>query len=208
MPKLSPARQNQRRDHILDAAERCFVRAGFHATTIQDICREAGVSAGGAYLYFKSKEELIAGLIERDRARIVRDFAELAHAPDLLTALNAMLRHILFEEPESRRRMMLEVAAESLRNPAITPACAAVDRQILTIFRDALAAHAAAGRITPQHDLDIIAELLLALGEGIIHRATLDKGFDPERALPAFNEAIRQLIGAPQIAARPTLRSA
>ena len=37
------------RARILDAAERCFARAGFHRTTMQDICKEAKVSAGAIF---------------------------------------------------------------------------------------------------------------------------------------------------------------
>ena len=43
MPKLKPSTQAARREHILDAAERCFARSGFHRTTMQDICREANI---------------------------------------------------------------------------------------------------------------------------------------------------------------------
>ena len=39
---------------------------------MHDICREAGVSPGALYVYFDSKEALIAGICERDRA----EFAE------------------------------------------------------------------------------------------------------------------------------------
>ena len=68
MPKLKPDVQRARSEHILDAAERCFVRAGFHRTSVHDICKEAGVSPGALYVYFDSKEALIAGISERDRA--------------------------------------------------------------------------------------------------------------------------------------------
>ncbi|MGL5733946.1 MAG: TetR/AcrR family transcriptional regulator [Beijerinckiaceae bacterium] len=209
MPKISPQRQTQRRDQILDAAERCFGRAGFHPTTMAEICREAGVSAGGAYLYFKSKEELIAGIIERDRTRMASDFAALATAPDLIAALEALTRQFLFHEPEHRRRMMMEINVESLRNPAIQPACLAADRDVLRIFRDALAAQVAAGRIRPRHDIDVLAEVLMVMGEGLFTRATIDKQFDPERALPVFLETVALLIGATPIpsASRPRLRS-
>ena len=67
MPKLKPEVQHARREHILDAAEQCFARAGFHRTTMHDICKEAGVSPGALYVYFDSKEALIAGISERDR---------------------------------------------------------------------------------------------------------------------------------------------
>jgi TetR/AcrR family transcriptional regulator, repressor for uid operon len=52
------ANQNgvDRRTRILDAAETCFVRSGFHRTTMQDVAAEAGMSAGNLYRYFPSKE--------------------------------------------------------------------------------------------------------------------------------------------------------
>ena len=49
MPKLAPKTQQARREHILDAAERCFVNKGFHPATMDGICREAGVSPGALY---------------------------------------------------------------------------------------------------------------------------------------------------------------
>jgi len=55
MPKLKPEVQTARREHILDAAETCFARAGFHRTTMHDICKEASVSPGALYVYFDSK---------------------------------------------------------------------------------------------------------------------------------------------------------
>ena len=58
-----------RREHILDAAEACFTRNGFHRTTMQDLAREAAMSPGNFYRYFESKEALVLGLVERERER-------------------------------------------------------------------------------------------------------------------------------------------
>ena len=80
MPKLKPDTQRARREHILDAALTCFARGGFHATTMQAICREAGVSPGALYVYFDSKEALIAGLCERDRAEFAEPHGQVAVA--------------------------------------------------------------------------------------------------------------------------------
>ena len=71
-----PWRPYQQR--ILDAAECCFTRAGFHRTTMQDICKEALISPGALYVYFASKEDLIAGIAERDRAEFAERFGEFA----------------------------------------------------------------------------------------------------------------------------------
>nr|WP_179444024.1 TetR/AcrR family transcriptional regulator [Naumannella cuiyingiana] len=61
------------RDRILDAAGRILVRDGGDAVTIAAVAREAGVSKGGLFYHFASKELLIDGLI----ARYVATFDEL-----------------------------------------------------------------------------------------------------------------------------------
>jgi len=58
----------ERRQLILEAAERAFVRNGFHATTMQGIADEVAMSAGNLYRYFPSKETIVEGLCERDQA--------------------------------------------------------------------------------------------------------------------------------------------
>ena len=67
-----------RRAAILDAFERCIVRAGFHRTTMQDVAKEASMSAGNLYRYFDSKDALVSGLCERDRERFGADFQHVA----------------------------------------------------------------------------------------------------------------------------------
>ena len=69
---INVQRQSDRRDEILAAAQRCFVRSGFHQTSMQEICAEAGMSPGNLYRYFPSKESLIAGIAERDRAEVAQ----------------------------------------------------------------------------------------------------------------------------------------
>ena len=58
MPKISPALGQQRRDQILAAALACFARQGYHATSMDDVVRESGLSVGAIYTYFSSKEDL------------------------------------------------------------------------------------------------------------------------------------------------------
>jgi AcrR family transcriptional regulator len=53
----------QRRREILDAARREFFERGFHAPTVDDVAARAEVSKGTIYLYFKSKEEILAHLL-------------------------------------------------------------------------------------------------------------------------------------------------
>ena len=55
--------KEQRRQDILDAAEKIFFRKGFQDTTVDDIAEQAELSKGTVYLYFKSKEELASAIV-------------------------------------------------------------------------------------------------------------------------------------------------
>ena len=56
--------RHSRRNQILDAAQRCFKKQGFHKTTLRDIAQEFGMSAGHIYNYFSNKEAIIEALVE------------------------------------------------------------------------------------------------------------------------------------------------
>ncbi len=81
MPKISPARKEERRQQILHAAIACFAKRGFHETTIQDICAEAGLSTGAVYSYYRSKDAIIAALAEQGRRVSVERSKNSADVP-------------------------------------------------------------------------------------------------------------------------------
>jgi len=68
MPVLAPEQKEERRSNIIQAAWRCAGGKGFRELTIDEICEEAGVSKGGFYGYFGSKEELLVALLEDEAA--------------------------------------------------------------------------------------------------------------------------------------------
>jgi AcrR family transcriptional regulator len=59
MPKISDDRRTDRRRQIIDAAQRCFMRNGFEATSMADIIAESGLSAGSLYVHFENKVDII-----------------------------------------------------------------------------------------------------------------------------------------------------
>jgi AcrR family transcriptional regulator len=66
MPKISASAKraliDERKKQILEAATRVFAAKGFEGATISDIAREAGVSEGSIYNYFKNKNDLLVSL--------------------------------------------------------------------------------------------------------------------------------------------------
>ena len=62
--KAGKHQRHSRRNQILDAAQRCFKKQGFHKTTLRDIAQEFGMSAGHIYNYFSNKEAIFEALVE------------------------------------------------------------------------------------------------------------------------------------------------
>ena len=58
-------KHDERRNEILDAAEKLFAGKGYIKTTINDILQEVGIAKGTFYYYFKSKEEVMDAVAER-----------------------------------------------------------------------------------------------------------------------------------------------
>src|SRR4051795_3550849 len=79
--------QSDRRAEILEAARRCVARSGFHQASMQDICAEAGMSPGNLYRYFPSKEAIIAGIAERDRAEVGAELGAAKFTDDFFATL-------------------------------------------------------------------------------------------------------------------------
>jgi TetR/AcrR family transcriptional regulator, repressor for uid operon len=207
MPKLKPATQAARREHILDAAELCFAQAGFHGTTMQDICKRAEVSPGALYVYFASKEALIEGIAERDRAKLQQQFAAIATTPDLPSALARIGEHYTFEEPRHKTVLFVELGAEASRNPAIGRIFQSVDRFVLDSLTKLFERAIAEGRIAPLLDPATLARSLQVIGDGMFFRRAVDPKFEAQTVMPAINALVASLLNpqpSPPAATKPT----
>ncbi|MGF0539159.1 TetR/AcrR family transcriptional regulator [Agrobacterium sp. ES01] len=77
-----------KREQILDGAKSVFMRLGFDAASMNDVTREAGVSKGTVYVYFSSKEELFAALINREKSLFSMKLRDvIAESNDVADAL-------------------------------------------------------------------------------------------------------------------------
>jgi len=105
-------RRPERREQILAAATRAFARAGFAATSLDDVAAEAGITRVILYRHFESKDDMYRAVLDRARIRLAEavgtdDFTEDA-IPALVRAAAAdpgafrlLFRHAA-REPEFR----------------------------------------------------------------------------------------------------------
>ena len=71
----------ERKNLILDQAQRLFVERGFAATTVEDILNRAGIAKGTLYHHFSGKEDIMRQLIART-TNVMRQKAEAAASSD------------------------------------------------------------------------------------------------------------------------------
>jgi len=166
VPRVSDDHLEARRTQILDAARRLFSEQGFHRTSMQDILRESGLSAGAVYRYFPAKEDMVVA-ISREAMATIRAAFERDPDEDLppLQLLEGVLAAVdAHADRNGVGRLALQVWAEAGRSPAIR------ERLAESILE---ARSAVAARLRRQYgavvDADALAAALVALLPGYLH---------------------------------------
>ena len=97
----------ERKQELIDTAERLFLEKGYEQTTVADIVREIEVAQGTFYYYFSSKEEILEAIIEKDITALEEDVRQIMSREDANAAikLNAVVNSIIGIST-SRREIM------------------------------------------------------------------------------------------------------
>jgi AcrR family transcriptional regulator len=121
MPRVSDDHLERRRQQILDAARHCFLRKGFHQTSMQDVFAESGLSAGAVYRYFKSKKEIIHAIATDKQGGAVRLLEEIIKEDPLPPFEEIIERFFTFVQTivdeDGALRVAPQVWAEALHDP-------------------------------------------------------------------------------------------
>lgn len=168
VPRVSEDHLTARREQILTAARACFLRKGLHNTSMQDLIKEAGLSVGAVYRYFKSKDEIIAAIAEEVVSGIRAEIDRIASRRlSLLESLGHVLEAIDAQTgPGGALPIALHVWSEAMIDPAIRKI--AYDRY--TVMRGSirvLVEHAVeSGELPPETDVDDVTGAFFALVPG------------------------------------------
>ena len=198
MPKVSAAYLEARRNQILDSAWLCFGRRGYHDTTMQDICKESGLSYGALYRYFTSKEDILRATSERAQAEALNRIAGArAQAPSAMYALHDLGEAVFgsLNDPacDAITKVHVETLPEALRRPELLATLASElntwRSSMTTLLEDA----SRAGQLPLQVDPEGLTVLLMCTWEGLrIHHLIDPEHFRPELVLLALGA----LLGA------------
>jgi AcrR family transcriptional regulator len=165
--KVDQAKYDEKRRRILDAAHRCFRRDGFRGASIGDICAAAKMSPGHLYHYFASKEAIIKALIELRLEQETAFFAELTQNADLITALFGLLDRRMKRLRAHGFSLLLEMSAESDRNPTIATIVRRTERGIGELLSRLIREAQGRGQVDQELDPDIAATVIVNLVIGL-----------------------------------------
>jgi AcrR family transcriptional regulator len=196
MRRANAQLQIDRRAEILASAARCFARSGFHGASMQDICTEAAMSPGNLYRYFRSKEEIIAAICERDRADAAEGFAIVNQAADFWSAFAALARYHFVERSTEDVAICAEVFAESRRNPEIARLNHQFDKDVKQWLSDLLRRAVMRGDIHPRTEIDPAVSMLMVMADGLFWRRATEPSFDAETVLPLFLSVTKYMLTA------------
>jgi AcrR family transcriptional regulator len=191
MPKLSSAARDDRRQHILRAAEICFARDGFHRTTIADVRRQAGVSTGAIYTYFPNKESIIRAIFEQAHRDRLADLSGAANSAEVGLAqahvLLDWLQGVFSERGQHFARVDANFWTEALRNPLVAQiarqALTDATQAVSTVVSERMGAQTLCTAITPQ----TVASILVSIFLGVEIQTVVGIPLDPNEIISVLS---------------------
>lgn len=172
MPAITSSHRERRRRRILSSAIEVFAERGFGLASVDVICRGAGLSKGGLYTYFASKEELFVaacGLVFEER------FAQLSGAPDPNRSAWDQLQQLmaaLADHVDTQSRAFLRLWVESFLQASSIPALLDLKTGVHERFAEMLTVLVQQGQregeLRADIDTQLVVHSVLALVDGIL----------------------------------------
>ena len=183
--KVTRQQAERNRERVLDVAGRLFREKGFDGIGVDDLMKGAGLTHGGFYANFKSKEELAAKSCERTLAELVEGWNEVAGEAngDPLKAIVAGYLSISHRDDPGNGCVLAALGADVARkSPAVRHAVTEGLRPFIELLIRSVSGRSRAAR--RKRALAIYASLVGAM---VLARAVDD---------PALSKQILQAVAA------------
>jgi AcrR family transcriptional regulator len=185
-----------RREQIIDAAMRVFAQKGFARATNRDVAREAGITTGLIYYYFKSKEDLLReALEERSPVQVMTQITPemLEQPPDVLLPL-LLMRVLNRVEGEQFVSMIRVLLPEMLHGAAeVAPIALSFFQRVITFLSNYLKVQATRGSVRADLDVDAASQVIASSMIGIVMRRQIMH--DPSVMSYTHEEIVRAILG-------------
>jgi AcrR family transcriptional regulator len=194
MPKLTNEQKTSRRRQIIHAALICVAGKGFHQTSMRDICREAKMSIGAVYNYYKSKEAVLAAMTKEGRQAKKLALEKLKEYRNVRESFQEFFRYFFLVYKNSSFRTYgtidVETYCEAMRNKEVRKImqeeCKSLTNPLAELIRHWQRKKEIRKDINPNY----LANCLISLSIGIkIHLLV-----QPELTAEGFEDIVRKIF--------------
>ncbi|MEK7400305.1 MAG: TetR/AcrR family transcriptional regulator [Candidatus Poribacteria bacterium] len=109
---MSRKKDSEKRKRILDSAIKVFARTGYSDARMQDVAKEADVSHGTVYVYFKNKDTLFVSIFQEILGKLIQyigsEIQKEKNAEDKLRRMISMQLDIIEENPDLTKLILIE----------------------------------------------------------------------------------------------------
>ncbi|HEU5347457.1 MAG TPA: TetR/AcrR family transcriptional regulator [Ktedonobacterales bacterium] len=165
-----PDVSDQRRHQIMDAALDVFSHLGFERASMEDIAKQAGISKAALYLYYKSKDAIIAKLLQLFFDQAIKQLRPLAAGEgSVASQLMSMTRQLIREMDRmvAMQPISLQFYAVAARLPEVRQHLRAYFAEYRTFMESAIRRGIAQGEFRPTVNPAEVAITITALYEGL-----------------------------------------
>jgi AcrR family transcriptional regulator len=192
--RITKSPEDRRRD-LLEAASRLFASRGVSAVTVSEIADAAGVAKGTFYLYFETKDHLLAALREQlveETLEYISSLMARVGSDDWWGLVDAALESSV--DFLLAHRDMFQVFSREGMTPATQPQFAECERRLSEAFAFGIRAGVEAGVFSVE-DPEMMGVLLRNAVEGaVLQSIVTDEVLDRDRLVLAARELCHKVL--------------
>lgn len=173
MPKISEEVREARREAILEATVSCLAELGYTGTNMRTIAERAGLTKGGLYAYFDSKEAVLLELARLYMEHQLADFSPLPGegAREHLERILALYEQPADPETVRIRRAIIDLWSFAGELPTVHAALEQRYQRYLSTLADVIRRGQQEGAFRRDADPSHVAALMLAARDGMMYES-------------------------------------
>ncbi|MCR4433139.1 MAG: TetR/AcrR family transcriptional regulator [Caldiserica bacterium] len=188
---MKAQKAEETRSILLKEAENLFALRGYDAVSVDDICQAAGVSKGGFYHHFSSKEALFLELLDRWLSHLDEELLKIESSTSTVEEAIARMTDVagyVIEQAEGSYGILFEFWNKARHEEKIWQSAVSYFERYRKFFLKILKKGRENGEFQP-FDLELYSQIMVSLAVGVFLQAALDpRGSD-------WKASLRRMIG-------------
>jgi AcrR family transcriptional regulator len=183
--------KQERTGEIIQAAVDEFLENGYDGTSMDSIARRAGVSKGGLYHHFSSKDEILLMANQKLNEPVHSIMQEAARNPSANKALSSYIENYLKYWMDHKREMVFYMLSyvKLLDNPSLGKMYESYTESTIAFYQDLYQRGIDSGEFIPHTAYDSAITFMAAV-DGIVMYLMMDTNLDFDKIVSIFQERL------------------